>query len=201
MENEERRMIITMSGMPGSGKSTVAQMLAERLGWKRHYVGGMRREAARKRGMTIDEYNRLGETDPSTDWDVDKLIEEIGRKEDNVIVEGRTAFHFIPRSFKVYLDVDPREGARRICNDRKKDERNEVIPPSVDEMLEHLMGRVASDRKRYEQYYGFDCYDTGRYDLVIDTTTIPPEEAAAIILEQAREQEGFLKARDGYKKK
>ena len=76
-------MIISISGTPGAGKSTVAPMLADKLGYKRYYMGGLRREAARKRGLTIEEYNKLGETDPSTDLEVDRYQEELGKKENN----------------------------------------------------------------------------------------------------------------------
>ncbi|NCN22449.1 AAA family ATPase, partial [Candidatus Falkowbacteria bacterium] len=65
-------MIITFSGAAGSGKSTIAQKLADNLKWPRYYMGGLRREAAKKRGLTLAEYNELGEKDPKTDMEVDE---------------------------------------------------------------------------------------------------------------------------------
>ncbi|NUM42573.1 MAG: AAA family ATPase, partial [Leptospiraceae bacterium] len=102
-------MIISISGAHGSGKSTVAQMLAKKLFWPRYYIGGLRREAAKKRGLTLAEYNALGETDPTTDTEVDEYQRQLGLSSDNFIIEGRTSWYFIPHSFKVYLDVSEAE--------------------------------------------------------------------------------------------
>ena len=182
-------MIITLSGLPGSGKSTVAKILAEKLGYKRYYMGGIRRDAAKKTGMTIEEFNKLGEKDFSTDKMVDDLLVKIGKEEDNLVVDGRTAFHFIPNSIKVFLDVDLKEGARRIFEEKKqKNERNEKPTESVEDELKNLKERMASDEKRYMKYYGFECYDKKHYDLVVDTTKIKPEQAAEKILEFVREK-------------
>ena len=181
---KEKVMIITISGLPGSGKSTVAKILSEKLGFKRYYAGGMRREAAKKAGMTIEEFNKLGEKDFSTDKFVDDFLVKIGKEEDNIVVEGRTAFHFIPNSIKIFLDVDLKEGARRIFEEKKqKNDRNEKQTASVEEELENLKERMESDEKRYIKYYGFTCYNKKNYDLVIDTTKITAQQAAERVLE------------------
>ncbi len=177
-------MIITLSGLPGSGKSTVAKILAEKLGFKRYYAGGMRREAAKKLGMTIEEFNKLGEKDFSTDKPVDDFLAKIGKEEDNLVVEGRTAFHFIPNSIKVFLDVDLKEGARRIFEEKKNaNDRNEKATGSIEEELKNLQERMESDEKRYMKYYGFRCYDKSNYDLIVDTTKLTPQEVSQKILE------------------
>ena len=72
-------MIITISGMPGSGKSTVARRLSEQLAYKRYYMGAVRRKAARKLGMTLEEFNKKGETDASTDLFVEEYIQKLAR--------------------------------------------------------------------------------------------------------------------------
>lgn len=41
-------MIISISGAHGSGKSTLAKQLAGKLNWPHYYMGGLRREAAKK---------------------------------------------------------------------------------------------------------------------------------------------------------
>jgi len=187
-------MIISITGPPGSGKSTVAKILAQRLGYNHYDVGKLRREAARRRGMTLEEYNRLGEADPSTDVEVDQFQEELGRKEDDFIIEGRMAHYFIPHSFKVYLDVTPEEGARRVYEDLKKraGERNERVFSTVEETLRNLEARERSDQERYRKYYGVDHRDTSRFDLVIDTTHVSPEEVAHRIILEAQKHTNNL---------
>lgn len=171
-------MIISFSGAPGAGKSTIAKQLAEKLDWPRYYIGGLRRQKAKERGMTLEEYNRLGEQDPSTDLEVDKYQEELGKKEDNFIIEGRTSWYFIPHSLKLYLDVEEREGAQRILEELQgKQDRNEGdIPKDVEEVVKRNQRREESDRKRYAQYFGIDAFDKNNYDHVIDTTGLTPEE-------------------------
>jgi cytidylate kinase len=172
-------MIISLSGAPGSGKSTIAERLAAELGWPRYYMGACRREAARKRGLTLAEYNKLGESDPTTDKEVDDYQKELGEKEDNFVIEGRTSWYLIPHSLKIYLDVAPEEGARRIFSSlqRKGQERNEGKGlDSVAAVLASNQARMASDELRYRQYYGIDVYDRNNYDFYLDTTDLTPEE-------------------------
>ncbi|NIO22939.1 MAG: AAA family ATPase, partial [Candidatus Aenigmarchaeota archaeon] len=73
-------MIITIAGQAGSGKSSVAEFLAKRLGFKRYSMGDLRRKAAYERGMTLAEFNKLGEKDDFTDRFVDELQEKLGKK-------------------------------------------------------------------------------------------------------------------------
>ena len=171
-------MIISIGGYMGSGKSTVAKMLAEKLGWPRYYIGGIRREKARERGLTLAEYNKLGEADPTTDLEVDQYQQELGKREDNFIIEGRTSWYFIPHSLKIYLDVDERIGAERIYNDlQSSDKRNEdSAPKNVEDILESIRNREKSDAMRYEKYYEIDAYDSRNYDFVVDTTDLTKDQ-------------------------
>ncbi len=172
-------MIISFGGEAGSGKSTIAKKLADKLGWPYYYIGGMRRQKAKEKGLTLAEYNKLGETDPSTDLEVDKYQEELGKKEDNFIIEGRTSWYFIPHSLKFYITVKEEEGARRIFKEsRENDARNEDKKfQSKEEALKSIRKRQKSDHKRYQKYFGINVFDQGHYDYVIDTTDLNPEEA------------------------
>lgn len=183
-------MIVSLSGTHGSGKSTVAQVLAEKLGWPRYYMGGLRREAAKKRGLTLAEYNALGEKDPVTDFEVDEYQRELGLKEDNFIIEGRTSWHFIPHSFKIYLDVKEEEGYRRIFGHlQQKNDRNEDKNlASQEDVKKSLKARLASDRKRYRQYYGIDVNDLSHYDFYLDTTNLSPDQVASIVSEEIEKE-------------
>ena len=183
-------MIITISGTPGSGKSTVAKILVEKLKAERIYVGGIRREIARKKGWTLEELNKYAQTHPETDVDVDKdvtvqarQLEKAGKK---VIVEGRTQYHFLPESIKIYIKVEPEEGARRIWNDLQekelRDQRNEGNITSFEQMKLRMKQRQQEDIKRYQKYYSINPYDESHYDLVVDSTAISAEEVAEKIL-------------------
>jgi len=167
-------MIISIGGNQGSGKSTLAKQLAEALGWPRYYMGGLRREAAAKRGLTLAEYNKLGESDPSTDLEIDEYQKQLGETEDNFIIEGRTSWYFIPQSLKLYIDVSDEEGARRIFLANRDGEDKSMS--TLDEVLLSVKNRKNSDRKRYLQFFGIDTYDLKNYDYVIDTTNLTPSD-------------------------
>jgi len=174
-------MIISISGKPGSGKSTVAKRLAEELGYKYYYVGGMRRKAAQEKGMTLAEFNKLGEKESYTDRDFDEWQAELGTRENNFVIEGRTSFYFIPRSLKICLDVSYEEGARRIWNGlqrEQKEVRNEDRNlSSHEDVLKSIKERVKSGTIRYAKYYDIkDVFDKKHFDFYLDTTKLSPEE-------------------------
>ena len=204
-------MIITISGTPGSGKSTVAKILAKELGAERIYVGEIRRELARQKGMTLQELNGYALTHPETDVDVDKdvaqrarMLENKKKKDENrkeeekrekgkkkekekiVLVEGRTQFHFLPESVKIYLKVSVDEAARRIWNDlqqeEKKKERNEGNFNSLAQVKKEILAREENDVQRYKKYYGIDHRDEKQYDLIVDSTHQTPEEVVQKIM-------------------
>lgn len=183
-------MIISLSGGMGSGKSTIAQMLADKLGWPRYYMGGLRREAAEKRGLTLAEYNELGETDIVTDQEVDEYQRELGKKEDNFVIEGRTSWYLIPHSFKIYLDVDQEGGAKRIFNSlQHKNSRNEDKNLATwQDVLASNKQRITSDNIRYRKYYNIDVYDKNNYDFYLDTTNLTPEQVFEAVFKEVQER-------------
>lgn len=174
-------MIITLAGLSGAGKSTIKKILAERLGWKAYSMGDMRGAYATEHGMTIDELNILGMTDPKTDALVDEFQTELGKREDNFVIDGWMSWFFIPQSIKIFLDIDPEEGARRIFAeqqnypDHRTDERSYT---DVADVKANLAKRVLQNQERYRKWYGVDFLDKRQYDLVIDTTALLPEQVA-----------------------
>lgn len=177
-------MIITITGDEGSGKSTIAKLLAEKLNMKSYYVGGMRREFAEKRGMTLAEYNKLGETDESTDKEVDQWQEKLGKNEDNFIIQGRTSHFLIPQALKLYFKTSEKVGAERAWKDlqegRRRNEASNIN--SLEDVIKSRQERKASDVKRYMQYYNYDMYNLDDFDFIIDTTDMDIEGVFSEVL-------------------
>jgi CMP/dCMP kinase len=173
-------MIITISGTAGSGKSTIAKLLASKLNLKHYSVGDFRREMAKRLGISINELNKRGESEEFTDKEPDEWQEKLGKTEDNFIIDGRLSFHFIPNSFKLFIDADITTRAERIYNDKRDSEKFS----SFDNALQKVNARQDSDTKRYQKYYNINPFTKEHYDLVVDTTNNNPDECVEIILEK-----------------
>lgn len=171
-------MIIAISGLPGSGKSTVGKILAKKLGYKFYSMGDMRGKMAMDRGLTINELNKLGEKEDWTDKIVDEYQKELGVKEENFIIDGRLSFYFIPHAYKIFLTVDPEEAAKRVFADPRPDEKKVA---NVKEQNKAMQKRVMDDEKRYKKYYNVSFTKEKNYDLVIDTTKLSLDEVVAEI--------------------
>ena len=171
-------MIISISGAAGSGKSTIAIKLAKKLKWPRYYIGKMRRDMAKKQGLTLAEYNKLGEKNPQTDLEVDEYQKKLGQTKDNFIIEGRTSWYFIPHSLKIYLDVEEKVGASRIFEELKGEHnRNEDKNlGTLASAIQSQRARKKSDTIRYKKYYGIDAYNKKNYDFILDTTHLNKDQ-------------------------
>lgn len=178
-------MIITIAGMPGSGKTTIAKMLSETLGIPWYSMGDLRGKMAKEKGMTIDEFNTLGEKEVFTDKEVDVYQKHLGQTKHAFIIDGRLSWYFIPHSFKIFLDVKKEEGAKRVYESSKKtqersDEKKYISQEEAQNILEK---RIQSDKKRYQKYYQIeDITQKDHYDLFIDTTTLCAEDVLKCIL-------------------
>jgi len=176
-------MIIALSGLPGSGKTTIAAMLSERLGVPWYSMGDLRGKMAADRGLTIDELNALGEKEAFTDNDVDAYQKKLGEGGEAFVIDGRLSWHFIPDAFKVFLFVDPKVGARRVFEAQQVQSRpDERRYASAEEAERMLAERVASDQRRYEKYYGLDIMDRKNYDLWLDTSAMNPQGIVDAVL-------------------
>ncbi|MCX6778955.1 MAG: (d)CMP kinase [Candidatus Magasanikbacteria bacterium] len=178
-------MIITISGIPGSGKSTVGKIIAQKLGYKFLSMGDMRGAIALKHNMTIDELNKIGEKENWTDKQVDDYQRELGQKENNLVVEGRVSFHFIPNSFKVFLNVDTPEAARRALENRAE-RTDEKLPDTIEETEKQLVERLKSDQNRYQKHYQIDYLAPSNFDLFLNTTNLSIQEVVDIILDKIK---------------
>lgn len=171
---------ITISGTPGSGKSTVAVILEKKLGIKRIYSGMIFRETADKYKMSLEEFGKFCEKNSDIDKELDNRQLEILKKGE-VILEGRLAgwlayLNKIP-AFKIIIDTDIETRAKRIVNREAG---------SVEKRKKEIIKREKSEILRYKKYYKIDLKDTSIYDLVIDSGDKTPEEIVDIILNKLK---------------
>ena len=177
-------MRITISGKAGSGKSTVAKLLSEKLKLRHYSIGDLMRAMAYEKGLTLLELNKLAEKDKLIDFELDNKLKELGKTKDNFVVDGRLTAFFIPHAeTKVFLDADDKVRAERILKDKRKQEESK----SLKEVMDNVRGREESEKKRYKKYYGVDYTDKKLYNFVIDTTKMSPEKVVERIMKFVKE--------------
>lgn len=176
-------MKITIAGLAGSGKSSVAKKLASKLGFKHYSTGDFMRQMAHERGLDIVSLGKIAEKDKSVDKELDDRQILFGKNQDNFVIDGRLSWHFIPDSVKIFLDCSEIRFERVF-----KDKRSEEKSSSLNEMKKSMLAREKSEHVRYKKYYGLDYLDLKNYDLVIDTSKISIDEVVSKI-------SAFLKTR------
>ena len=104
-------MRITISGPPGSGKSTACSKLSEKLGLEAVIFGKIFRELAAEKNLTLSELGAIAEKDPSIDKMIDSRILDIARANEDIIMESRLSAYMCARNgipaLKIYLDASP----------------------------------------------------------------------------------------------
>jgi predicted cytidylate kinase len=166
---------ITISGTPGSGKSTVAQLLQKKLNLSYVYSGMLFRNLADSYKMSLEEFGKFCEQHNQVDRQLDDQQVEI-LKVGDVILEGRLsgwlAYKNGVNAIKIMIDADEDTRAARIVNREGG---------TINERKAEIRKREKSERKRYLQYYQFDLLDTSIYDVVIDSSKKSPEEIVELI--------------------
>lgn len=177
-------MRIVIGGRAGSGKSTIAKLVAKKLGLKHYSMGDLQREIAREKGISLLELGRLEEKDGSIDKELDSKQKEIGIREDNFVIDGRLSAFFIPNSVKIFLDADEETRAKRVLKDERVEENNIDLKKTI----ENTRAREYSESRRYRKYYGCGCYDESIYDHIVDTADLSVKEAVDEVLDIINKQ-------------
>lgn len=165
-------MIITISGPPGSGKSTLSRILSARLGLELVSMGDVFRKLAEDRCMSLDEFGLLAKCDENIDRKIDDAQKKMAKESDNIILEGRLSGFLVDADLKVWLKAPVEIRASRIANRENK-------PVSV--AMSETSEREQCERERYLNYYNIDIKDLSIYDLVIDSSKWSPEEISEIV--------------------
>lgn len=182
-------MNITITGNLGSGKSSVAKILNER-GYEYSSTGNIFRQLAMENGLSVEEFNKkVNEAAKSGDHSIDKMIDDtttkIGEERDNVVFDSRLAWHFAPKSFKVFIITDIDEASRRVFHDSLR--ANSESYESQEACKKALINRQKLETVRYQEVYHIDYYDMSNYNLVIDSTNAASAEIAQEILDKMAE--------------
>ena len=189
LKNMKKKHIITISGKPGSGKSSTSDRVAELLGYTRHSSGDMVRHVLAREGMSLEEYNKQAGDDHDLDDKVDEELRSLRTKKD-IVVDSRLGFYWIPESFKVYLDLDLEVATARIFKDAVNNKKRSAAgegTASLPNVARQVKERMENEQNRFRSLYGVDPYSTHHFDLVIDTSRHDPQTVAITVFDIYRE--------------
>ncbi|MHA1170318.1 MAG: (d)CMP kinase [Candidatus Hodarchaeales archaeon] len=168
------KICLAISGTHGSGTSSAAKGIAEKLGLRFVSAGDIFRESAEKRGYKdVSNFTEIVEGDPELKDELDiKMKEEAERG--NVVVEGRIAC-WTSRNFahlRIMIDAPlhiriARIAARSGC--------------TYEEAEEETSTRESEEREWFLRNRGVDIYDTSIFDITINTERLPVPQVLSII--------------------
>jgi len=177
-----KKAVITIAGSLGSGKSSTAKAVAVALGYEHLSSGDVFRKMAEERGVSVEAINIAAEVQQDIDHKVDGWLQELGRTGENLVVDSRMAWHWMPDSFKVFLALDPATAAERIFNNIQSEGRMSEHASSVGEVRASIDARFASEQKRYLSLYGVNPTDPLNFDIFINTKYNDLESVTAMLL-------------------
>ena len=82
-------MIITVSGPPGSGKSTLSKTIVDHFGLTLISSGDVFRTMAEEVGVSLEEFGKIAESDPDIDKEIDRRQMELSKQVGDFLFEGR----------------------------------------------------------------------------------------------------------------
>ena len=169
--------------------------MCEKLSFKYLSTGAIQRKIAAEMGMTTLELNHLTDSRIDIDEKIDSYTRALNDSEEDYVVDSRLAWHFIPKSYKVFLLCPDQIAAERISKDnqRTSDEANR----EVDHLLAKIKERRQSERTRFKRIYNIDFQELSNYNLIIDSSYFFPDQIAELIIDGMKlySDQGSLEAR------
>lgn len=168
-------MIITIGGLAGTGTTTAAELLSEKLDIPYISAGFIFREMAAEHGMSVLEFSEFAEGNDDIDKEIDKRQAEKAKSSDNLIIEGRLSAFFVDNAdLRVCLITPFDVRSKRIAQREEK---------SVDIAKDEIITREKSEALRYKEIHNIDISNMEIYDLVINSDSFNPESISEIIIQ------------------
>jgi cytidylate kinase len=157
----ETNLLITVSGPPGCGATTLCTQLADAIGCPYISGGDIFRDLADKRGLTLTQLTAKAQESDELDRALDKRIQNIAEKWGTAnkpcVLESRLA-GWIAGSradLRVWLDAPVEVRKERVSG------REETVA--------EMQIREFSEAQRFDSYYEVDLDDREFYDVHLNT--------------------------------
>ncbi len=168
------KLVIAIGGPPGSGKTTVAKLLSNKLNLRHISVGTLFRKIAEERGLSLIDLSILAQKDPSIDLELDSMAIREAQK-GGVVIDGHAAPWLLKdiAHLRVIVTAGKEVRIRRLA---ERDGKSIDVVKNETELREQI------ERERYLRIYGIDIYDFSSFDIVINSEKFSPEAIAEIVI-------------------
>jgi len=179
----EKGIVICISGLAGTGKSTLAKKLAKKYALKYYSGGDALKALASEQGYDTSKsgwwespeglkFLELREQEPKFDQEVDeKLLEYANRG--NVLLDSWTMPWLLKTGFKIWLMASMEKRVERVAK------RDQLTPKEASRVLKEKETRT---RAIYRKLYGFTLgEDFKPFHLVLDTDNLGAEEVFQVL--------------------
>lgn len=184
-EGNDRRnsLVLCISGMAGTGKSTVSKKIAGKYGLKYYSGGDALKTLAAEEGYEVSSrgfwespeglrFLKKREENSKFDKAVDEKLLEYA-KEGNVLLDSWTMPWLVKSGFKVWLLASLEKRAERVAK------RDKITVAEAQQMLKE---KETKTKAIYKQLYGFDLgEDFKPFDLILDTDGLNSEEVFQVL--------------------
>jgi CMP/dCMP kinase len=179
----DKKTVICICGMAGTGKSTLSKKLAQKYNLKCYSGGDALKELAKTEGYNVSDegwwespegLNFLKErlSDPKFDKTVDAKLLEYA-EQGNVLLDSWTMPWLLKEGFKIWLMASIEKRAARVAV------RDKI---SIEEAFRVLNEKETRTKAIYKDLYGFVLgEDFEPFDLVLDTDNLNAQEVFEVL--------------------
>ena len=178
-----KKIVLCISGMAGTGKSTLSQKIAQNYNLKCYSGGDALKELAKEAGYTISDqgwwespvglsFLKIRVNDPKFDLEVDNKLLSYAQQ-GNVLLDSWTMPWLLKDGFKIWLMASMDKRAARVA------ERDQISIPEAYKVLEE---KEAQTKAIYEKLYGFNLgEDYSPFNFVLDTDNLNADEVFSVL--------------------
>ena len=172
-----KKIVLCISGMAGTGKSTLSKKIAQKYNLKCYSGGDSLKELAKEQGYKVSnggwwespeglKFLEERVKDPKFDRTVDNKLLEYARQ-GNVLLDSWTMPWLLKDGFKIWLIASMEKRAARVA------ERDKI---TIDEAYAFLKEKEAQTKAIYKKLYGFSLgEDYAPFNFVLDTDNLNAE--------------------------
>jgi CMP/dCMP kinase len=173
-------MHFSITGDLGSGKSTVAKEICKRLNFKYLSTGQIQRQLALEKGMNTLEFNKFTDDNKEIDDYIDQRLKDINNQTEPYVLDSRLGWHFVKKSFKIYLMAIEEVAASRVLDDAKR--IGEPVAQDIKAKIAEQQERRKSENDRFEKNYGVKPSIFTDFDAIIDSSSASIDEVTDLIV-------------------